>query len=80
MQKETGDEGCPLSFRMLHNTDSEEYVNKPVHPVVTETPVLENNTFSSFPQSYTSFNISSIVPESKVPDVDRDYESLTLMR
>ena len=77
MQREKGDESCPLSFRMLHNTDNHDSKSAKI----PETTFTENASFSSFPSNAFSQNVMN-PPASinLVPPVDRDYESLTLMR
>lgn len=77
MQREKGDESCPLSFRMLHNTDNHDSKSAKI----PETTFTENASFSSFPSNAFSQNVTnSPASINLVPPVDRDYESLTLMR
>lgn len=92
VQKEKGLEGCPLSFRIIHDSDkdisnhapssSSQGPPNPVPPPPSDIP--KQNQFSSFPtpgsfSSFPSFNAHSYT-SNKLGDVDRDYESLTLMR
>lgn len=95
MQKEKGLEACPLTFRMLHDTDQAEgghaeAASYPTASYPTQPPPPTNNTsaagpfssFSSFPGTNVSYQVRKDVEaemEAYV-DVDRDYESITLMR
>ena len=91
MQKEKGLEACPLSFRMLHETDasdikqpsprtdstnSQSYVSFQSSEPGKSFQSSEPGQFVSFP----SFNVSHNIASFNANGVDKDYESLTLMR
>ena len=82
MQKEKGLEACPLSFRMLHETDTSD-IKQP-------SPRTDSTNFQSYVSfqssgpgkfvSFPSFNVSHNIASFNANGVDKDYESLTLMR
>lgn len=88
MQKEKGLQDCPLLFRMIHETDSADLQQKPfTDPTPNQSSASKPSVtekFSSFPSepamfgSFPSFGPS--VGSIQTNEVDRDYESLTLMR
>ncbi|KAL5266292.1 hypothetical protein ACHWQZ_G003645 [Mnemiopsis leidyi] len=88
MQKETGLEQYPLSFRMIHETDSTE-MHQHV-PTNQQNDSSKSQTFTSFQphesgkfSSFPCFSATSNSTRSNTTmnnAVDRDYESLTLMR
>ena len=88
MQKEKGLEQYPLSFRMIHETDStdmqqptstHQHSDSSKSQPFTSFQPPQPGKFSSFPCFSTASNLlrnNSAIGNS----VDRDYESLTLMR
>jgi hypothetical protein len=87
MQKEKGLEDCPLSFRMLHATDTAD-VEKQSSSAFLQTDFSnfqsfaqssETGKFSSFPNFSVSHKVAG--GDGNLGNaVDRDYESITLMR
>ena len=82
MQKEKGLEACPLSFRMLHETDASD-IKQPS----PRTDSTNSQSYVSFQSSepgkfvsFPSFNVSHNIASFNANGVDKDYESLTLMR
>ena len=87
-QKENGLEGTRFSVRILHDTDTEEQQQTP-NPPPTQgqfssfPPPPNPGQFSSFPSFSTAPSSAPVPDNSRVAskgELDRDYESLTLMR
>eukprot|EP00116_Pleurobrachia_bachei_P005107 sb/3465369/ len=77
-QKEKGLEGTRFSVRILHDTDTEEQQQQTPNP--PQPP--PQGQFSSFP-SFSTAPSAAVPDNSRVAskgELDRDYESLTLMR
>ena len=86
MQREKGLEGFPLSFRMLHDTDKTD-VGQQSSSASPPTDYSNSQTNVSFqtsePAQFGSFPSFNHVTNNKTSmgnAVDRDYESITLMR
>jgi len=88
MQKEKGLEGCPLSFRMLHETDTADAEKQSSSTLPPTNSQSCNSSFQpSDPGKFSSFPGFNVIPHTVSNKdntdnnaVDRDYESLTLMR